>query len=243
VLDAMLAWQRAGLPDGHPDIARTRLRRAGLLHRVDRADEAVSEATAALADFQRIFGERSSAAAAAHTTLGNALRETGDAVRAASHYEAALSIWRELLGAGNPTTLRAQFNLAQLYLRTPGLIAASRLEAMYRETLELGLTALGPDHPTIAVFRIGLAEFFTSTNRDARAMEVLVAPGAETALLAASPRTRGTYAEAVLGIFDRLGCRIASNSSTGLDRARVLEELPLIRAARCPTFPQGGGRS
>lgn len=237
VLDGTLAWQRAGLPAGHPDIARTRMRRAGLLHRVDRAPEAVAEAREALAQFDRIYGGRSSASASAHTALGNALRETGDAVAAAGHYETALSIWREVLGAGNPQTLRAQFNLAQLYLRESGLTEPVRLEALYREALDLGKGSFGDDHPTVAVFRIGLAEFLAGNDRHADALATLVAPGAELALAKAGPRTRSTYAEVLLAAFDRLGCRIASNSSTGLDRARVLEELPLIRAASCTPVP------
>jgi serine/threonine-protein kinase len=243
VLDATLAWQRAGLPERHPDIARTRMWRAGVLHRVDRAPEAVDEARAALAEFDRIYGVRSTSSAGAHTALGNALRETGDAAGAARHYEDALSIWREALGAGNPQTLRAQFNLAQLYLRFPGLVAPAKLEALYREALELGRGTFGEAHPTLVTFRLGYGEFLNLDGRPAQALAVLADPAVDAVVGKAGPVTREYYAKALLAAFDRLGCRIPSNSSTGLDRARVLEELPLIRAAQCATSPQVAGGS
>ncbi len=238
VLDETLVWQRAGLPGSHPDLARTRLRRAGLLHRVSRPGEAVTEARSVLADFDRIYGAQSTASAGAHTTLGNALREIGDAKTAAFHYEAALANWRAALGGGNPQALRAQFNLAQLYVRNPELTTPGHLEALYREAVELGHSAFGADHPTMAVFRLGYAEFLLNAGRPQRALEILVVPRAEEALLAAGARARETYASTLLQAFDRSGCQVASNSNTGLDRARVLEELPLIRASRCSTDPQ-----
>jgi serine/threonine protein kinase/tetratricopeptide (TPR) repeat protein len=238
VLDETLAWQRAVLPQSHPDLARTRMGRAGLLHRVGRPGEAVTEARSVLADFDRIYGAQSTASAGAHTTLGNALREIGDARTAAFHYEAALANWRVALGAGNPQALRAQFNLAQLYVRNPELTTPAHLESLYRGAVELGSAAFGDDHPTMAVFRLGYAEFLLNDGRPQRAMEILVVPRAEEALLAAGAFARETYAIALLQAFDRSGCRVASNSNTGLDRARVLEELPLIRASRCTTDPQ-----
>jgi serine/threonine-protein kinase len=238
VLDATLAWQLANLPETHPDVARTRTRRAGLLHRVGRAPEAVAEAQTALASFERTYGERSTAAAGAHTTLGNALRETGDMAGAARHYENALALWREILGAGNPQTLRAQFNLAQLYVRAPALTTPARLEALYRDTLELGVATFGSTHPTTSVFRLGYGEYLQMAGRDREAFALLTSEGVESAIERAGAQVRENYAAAVLRSFDRLGCRIPSKPSTGLDRARVLEELPLIRAARCDTDPQ-----
>jgi tetratricopeptide (TPR) repeat protein len=238
VLDQTLAWQRAGLPAAHPDLARTRMLRAGMLHRVGRPGEAVTEARNVLADFDRIYGAQSTASAGAHTVLGNALREIGDAKSAAVHYEAALANWRAALGAGNPQALRAQFNLAQLYVRNPELTTAAHLGSLYREAVELGRSAFGDDHPTMAVFRLGYADFLLNGGRPKRALEVLTAPLAEQALLAAGRRAREAYASTLLQAFDRSGCQVASNSNTGLDRARALEELPLIRASRCTTDPQ-----
>jgi tetratricopeptide (TPR) repeat protein len=176
--------------------------------------------------------------AGAHTTLGNALRELGDAAAAASHYEQALTLWREILGTGNPQTLRAQFNLAQLYVRWPALTTPSRLDALYRDTLELGILTFGFAHPTPAIFRLGYAEYLLEAGRNAEALAVLTIELIEEPLQRAGTQAREKYSEALLTALDRLGCRVASNSSTGLDRARVLEELPLIRAARCDTDPQ-----
>ena len=238
VLDETLAWQRAALPESHPDLARTRMRRAGLLHRVGRPGEAVTEARSVLTDFDRIYGAQSSASAGAHTALGNALREIGDPKSAAVHYEAALANWRAALGAGNPQALRAQFNLAQLYVRNPELTTAAHLGSLYREAVELGRSAFGDDHPTMATFRAGFAAYLLQIDQPARALSVLIVPMAETALATAGPQSRASYAAALLEALDRLQCPVASKSNTGLDRARVLEELPLIRASRCTTDPQ-----
>jgi tetratricopeptide (TPR) repeat protein len=238
VLDETFAWQRAGLPEGHPDLARTRNRRAGLLHRVGRAPEAAEEARLALAEFDRIYGARSSSSASAHTTLGNALRALGDAAGAAAEYEVALGIWRERLGAGNPQTLRAQFNLAQLYAREPSLAEPAKVDGLYREAVDLGRTAFGPGHPTMAVFRHGYGDFLLLGNRPAEALRIMAEPGAEASIAEAGPLTREIYARVVLDSLDRLGCRVASNTDKGLDRDRVLEELPLIRASRCVADPQ-----
>ena len=241
VLDETLAWQRAGLPEGHPDVARTRNRRAGLLHRVGRAPEAAEEARAALAELDRIYGPRSSASASAHNTLGNALHELGDAAGAAHQYELAVGIWRDNLGAGNPQTLRSQFNLAQLYAREPSLATPAKVEALYRDAVNLGRTAFGPQHPTMAAFRHGYGDFLLRAGRPADALRVLVETGAEVSVAEAGPVTRDAYSRSVLDGLDRLGCRITSNPDKGLDRARVLEELPLIRASRCVSDPQARG--
>jgi serine/threonine-protein kinase len=238
VLDETFAWQRAGLPEGHPDLARTRNRRAGLLHRVGRAPEAVEEARLALAEFDRIYGARSSSSASARNTLGNALRELGDAAGAAAEYEIALEIWRERLGASNQQTLRAQFNLVQIYAREQTLATPERIEALYREAVDLGRTAFGPGHPTMAAFRHGYGGFLLHLGRPAEALRVLAETGAEASIAEAGPLTREVYSKLLLESLDRLGCRVASNTGKGLDRDRVLEELPLIRASRCVADPQ-----
>jgi serine/threonine protein kinase len=238
VLDRTLAWQRAGLPADHPDIARTRMRRAGVLNRVGRSQEAADEARAVLEVFRRVYGPDSTAVAAAQTALGNAESFLQRPREAAQALEEALRIWRQTVGAGNPQTLRAQFNLAQLLRKAPDIAPQARVDALFRDLLELGRSSFGDTHPTMATFRMGYALFLLDTNRPGPAFTLLVSRTAETALRDAGPATREGHAEALRLAIDRLGCRVPSNSNKGLDRARLLEELPLIRSAGCVTDPQ-----
>jgi hypothetical protein len=175
--------------------------------------------------------------------VGNAEWALLQLANAAAAYEASYTIWRDTAGAGNPQTLRAQFNLAQLYKFDTGLAPVAKVDALYREVLELGRSSFGEGHPTLATFRMGYAQFLLKVGRNAAALGVLSAPDADAALAKAGPQTREGYAAALLQALDRLRCPVASNRNTGLDRARVLEELPLIRALRCPTDPQVGSGS
>jgi len=233
VLDATQAWQLAVLPDWHPDVAHTRTRRADLLHRLRRAPEAVWEARLALLAHERAYGARSTAAAAAHAALGDALGESGDVAAAVRHHETAAALWRDLLGGGNPQTLQAQFKLAQAYGRAPGLTTPARLEALYRETLELGLAAFGASHPHAAAFRLGYADHLLANARDAESLALLTAAQVDEALAAADAPLQEAYVRSVSRAMGRLGCRTAGSAGGGLDPADVSELLALARSARC----------
>lgn len=232
VVDEMLAWQST-LPDGHPDLLRTRLRRATLLRRVGRIQASLDESLAVLNDVERIYGSDSAYAAYAHRSAGSAYVALSRRDEALPHLTRDLDIVSLRLGRGHRETLRAMHNLAFVLGESEDSTHVQRALELFAECVELGETTFGLEHPTMASFRASYASLLLRVGRYREAADVVLAHGMESALDATTDSVRGRVNEILGQLLDRLHCQFPSNEGMGLERERLTEELPLIRSAPC----------
>lgn len=171
LLDATLAGPLAPLPAEHPHRTLTRLRRIDLLRQLDRIDEAVAEARAAVEAIGAAYGREGPVYASALRALGLALSAAGDPAAAAAYAE-AVAIYREQLGPNHALTLREQFNLAvELGNRAE---TGAEADALFARILADGAATFGADSETLAYFRAGQAESLHRRGRPGDALDALL---------------------------------------------------------------------
>lgn len=174
LLDRSLLRLRRERGDGHPEVLLTRLLRLDPLRRSGARQEALDEALSLIAEIDGVFGPGSTMYAAALSTLGSALNETGETEGAAVVFADALQAWRRAAGENHPNTLRVGFNLAQLQA---SLGRPNEAEKLYRESLGRGEHSLGGDRHTVLFWRLVLAEFLAGQQRHDEALEVYAQAG------------------------------------------------------------------
>jgi eukaryotic-like serine/threonine-protein kinase len=100
--------------------------------------------------------------AAIRNSMGASYWYLGEAKLAIAHYERALNLRRENLGARHPDTLTVMSNLANAY-RTAGRF--NDAVKLHEETLKLRQYALGPKHPDTLISMNNLASALQSAGR------------------------------------------------------------------------------
>jgi eukaryotic-like serine/threonine-protein kinase len=146
ILETSLEAQQTTLPQGHPDLARTRLALGRALDALDRHDTAIGELERAVSAFQDrpdLEAELSSALAALASAHLNAGRlEVADSLN-----RRTLAIDEHLWGARHPTVANALVNLGVIEFRRGRYEQA---EPHYREAVAIFEGHYGPEHPQTA---------------------------------------------------------------------------------------------
>ncbi len=225
VLDDALRWQRAGLPETHPQITRTRMRRVVPMRDSGRVDESLTEALGIVHEIERIYGVDAPESAFAQTTLGRSLSAMGRTEEAIASYRRALHGWRRSLGQDHPNTLRAAFNLANSLQLDPK--TAAEAEMVYRQLLELASKRAGEQDEMVVYYRLYFGRFLQQLGRPGEAFAVLALADTWSGLSASTVENRNSYLQILKILYDELRC--ASQLEAG---AKPSADGPLQRCAR-----------
>ena len=167
MLRRALELRRAHLGDNHLDVAATLGNLSNVLAEMDRSDEARELSRQALAIQQRILGPRHPDVALALSTVA---RRTSDLAVAESLYRATRDIQRAALGAQDAAVATTDRDLAGI-LQARGKY--DEAEAMLRESLAIRERLTGPDHASVTVSMVFLADLLRIYRNQPAAAESL----------------------------------------------------------------------
>ena len=239
-IDATLAWQRQGLPAEHPGIAHSRLRRAQILRRLGRTDEALSEASTVLGELERLYGADSAFVALGHSILSLVHADRKAPAPAIEHQRRALRAWTQSMGEGHSNALRSAFNLAVMLSRQAD--GHDEADLVYRRLLRHSQRSSSADSNGESYFRVVYARFLLQRERPRRALEVLVAGNADARLAAAGDTNRAETLAALEEARSRAGCAGAEAAPAATTAAcarasRLLDEAPGLALRGGTTAP------
>ena len=112
------------------------------------------------------FDKQPEVEAAIRDTMGQTYQDLGLYPEARKQLERALDLYRRVLGAENPKTLRTMYRLgdtAQIQGKYP------EAEALYSQTLQIARRVLGPEHPDVLRAMNGLATVYDLQRKPAQA--------------------------------------------------------------------------
>lgn len=216
-LDQTLAWQRKSLPENHPTITRTRLRRAESLRQLGRVSEAIIELGVIGKDIQRIYGDQSSFTAQYHIILAFALDDAGRTDGALTEQRRALESWQSVVGELHTNSRRSALKLAQMLGATnTGKDEASQL---FEQVVALSELAEGRSSNMAIYARVSHAQMLIRWGDAAAALDALVPESGMPSLtepLMAENRT--DYLDVLKTSMIRAGCR-SNSADTGHNSA------------------------
>lgn len=174
ILDQCIAWQARSLPAEHPSLALTRLRRIDLLLRLERTNEALTQAQSLDLEIRAWYGEDNTLAARASNSLALALKHAGQVEASIAEQRRSLQLWLRSTGPSHINTLRVRINLAQaLREQDP---QSSTAGAMLDEALRDALAGLGAKHDTTMAIRLFLAQSLLDRAEHQAALKLLEEP-------------------------------------------------------------------
>lgn len=217
-LDQTLAWQRKSLPESHPTIIRTRLRRAESLRQLGRISEAIIELGVIGKDIQRLYGDRSSFTAQYHIILAFALDDAGKNEDALIEQRLALASWQSVVGELHTNSRRSALKLAQML----GATRAGREEAsrLLTQVVALSEVAEGVSSNMAIYARITHARMLLRWGKAAFALDSLI-PGSGAPSLGEPlmPENRKDYLDLLEASIEQAGCRATSTNARGTGMA------------------------
>jgi len=167
-----VATLRGTLGDGHPTTVAAVGNLAAALNYADRAADAETQLTSALAQARIVWGHEHPRTAVLLGTLGFARMRQRDLEGAEAHLRRSLEIREAALGSSHPQVDDARYNLASALRR-----AKRHAEAL--ALLEAGLTNLleryGPEDTRLGPWWTATGESALATGREAQAREALQA--------------------------------------------------------------------
>lgn len=171
-LDETLAWQRMMLPESHPTIIRSRLRRAESLRQLGRVSESIIELRIIGEDIQRIYGDGSSFTAQYHSILGFALDDAGRTDEALVEQRHALASWQTAVGELHTNSRRSALKLAQML----GATSTGEYEAaqLFKQVVALSESAEGMSSNMAIYARVCHARMLIRRGNAAAALDALV---------------------------------------------------------------------
>lgn len=204
VLDETRDWQRRSLPESHPRLILTRMRRCLVLRQLKRSDEMLAESKAIVVELQRHYGADSAFTANARQSLGSALLITGQPEAAAREYRAAAEAWRRSLGAMHQSTIRAQYNVGVALARAPG--RALEADRAFAEAIEAGVRSRGGRNELVIYFRLIHADFVLDQGDATRALEILADAEALAGVRALEGENHDDYLGLLARAYQDAGC-------------------------------------
>ena len=153
-LEEVTALQRVTLGDAHPELASTIENLANALFRLNRQQEALPKLEEVLAIRRKVFGDDSMPVARTLFNLGQVYTSTKDLEKAEQRMPAGVRGLERALGAKHPDMVTAYRGLA--LLRDAQGRRAEAI-ALGRQSLDLAIATVGPDHVSTAMshFRLG----------------------------------------------------------------------------------------
>lgn len=163
VLDALLAQQRAQLPEHHPSLLETLRLLAVEASRRGDGESAARYADEQLQSAERVFGADSLRVAHALNLRGNLRSERGDAEGAMADYRRCIGILQQRVGDSHPHLAQTWYNLGE----TQRLLAAdsAAAEQSYRRALAISLSLNPGPTKGQALFRVGLGAALSDQRR------------------------------------------------------------------------------
>lgn len=219
VLDATVDQLEKAVGANHPKVALTRIRRIDMLMAAGRRSDAVIQAEQLVPTVEQLYGDGSSMMAMLRTSLATALYFEGRQDEGISQFERVVADWRKALGPTHLRTLRAMFNLAQVYS------ASERHESeagkLYLEALQGSRESLGAASNFVFLVRMRYARHLLAVGEPVSALHLLVHTDAEVGLGIAGPTNRPAFADALTQVIDA-ACRPGVDPALPCERATQL---------------------